>query len=760
MAGEAGVATKSFQPSDLLTQILGTQQTTNSTGTANTNPLQQVFGQAMTPMNQQLYDNLIASIFQKAGEQTPQLTQALANAVGSRTSGNSGLALALNEQNNNAARDAAGAILAQQNKQLDTANTAANGIAQATRSTQQTQKTGMGIDPLVALLGGQALNYADKKKWFDGAGDKISSMFTSQDAIPVTNDSVLASWMNGGDGYSSPVVAAGGGASNFSMPDFSQFTNFSMPDVSQYLPDANTFGGVGNFFSGIGDSISSGAGDVVDFFKNLLPFADGGQLGQFNTMSDPLMGMRTRYADGGMLGRMDRRLGIDERHHSMIHPTRHPMMQRRNFADGGQTQVQAAQGRGIAGSRQNVIDGATDAATAGQDPNIILRQILQSAMQPQQTQPMLRGSSPLDLIQYLLPILDPTGRQRGAPLQGTSNFADGGMLDDTSMVTGVNDDVFGNTANSFAPLLARVMIPYADGGVVRNVNNMGGPLKRYGTGVIDDSMFDTSSSGGVSTGGNTGTSSTLVDDLIRRLQGQQQYSGGNGIPEQGPGMATNIGMSLDAANGGANAHSLHMQGLATMAGLALGPIAGLAVSLATGQGFSGSSLAGLISNGLANNAANQASSDAINNDQDPVGAMIGALSQTDLGQGIDATGLSAASMDSAAASLGAIGAPGSGVATDSTSTGIGANAGDANGVGGDTGGDSTAADGGLSSVSGLIKGRGTGTSDSIRARSTTPGSPDIALSNGEGIIPKDVIDAVGWAHFQSLIDAFHTPVNR
>ena len=39
-----------------------------------------------------------------------------------------------------------------------------------------------------------------------------------------------------------------------------------------------------------------------------------------------------------------------------------------------------------------------------------------------------------------------------------------------------------------------------------------------------------------------------------------------------------------------------------------------------------------------------------------------------------------------------------------------------------------------------------------------PGGKEIRYSDGEYVIPKDVVDALGVSHFDSLLDAFHTSV--
>lgn len=59
---------------------------------------------------------------------------------------------------------------------------------------------------------------------------------------------------------------------------------------------------------------------------------------------------------------------------------------------------------------------------------------------------------------------------------------------------------------------------------------------------------------------------------------------------------------------------------------------------------------------------------------------------------------------------------------------------------------------------GQLRGPGTGTSDQIAAVNGDTGQP-IRLSNGEFVIPKDVVAAKGKEFFQKLIHKHHTPVH-
>lgn len=273
---------KQFQSGlpDLITQMFGTKssqkQTQTQNTTSNTAPLQAVFDRAQAPMDQQLYDSLIASIFQKAAVQVPTLTAALANATGSRTSNNSPLALALNEQNNMAAKDSAAAILGQQNIQAKVASDAAQGIAQGTKSTTTSQANSgtagkPGLDPLLTTALGFLLNKADKGKWFD----KMTGVFSP---TPATNFPVAAPSFG---------TATGGGTT----------TSFAenMPVLNAAAPTslAGEFGG-GSFdsllagFGGAPVSAPAPADSLSNFdFSSLLSggFDDGSNFGVDSILS-------------------------------------------------------------------------------------------------------------------------------------------------------------------------------------------------------------------------------------------------------------------------------------------------------------------------------------------------------------------------------------------------------------------------------------------------------------------------------------------
>jgi hypothetical protein len=69
--------------------------------------------------------------------------------------------------------------------------------------------------------------------------------------------------------------------------------------------------------------------------------------------------------------------------------------------------------------------------------------------------------------------------------------------------------------------------------------------------------------------------------------------------------------------------------------------------------------------------------------------------------------------------------------------------------------------GGGYSDGGLLRGPGTGTSDSIKAISREPGGKPVMFSAEEWVMPADVTAVPGMKeHFQALINAYHKPVRR
>lgn len=643
----------------LLAQNSSSTQT--QTSTANTAPLQAVYDRASAPMDSKVMSDLIASIMQQASQQVPTLTAALANATGSRSSTNSPLALALNQQNNQAAQQAAAAVLAQQNAQNQTALQAANGIAGATRTvnTSQADRKGGNIDPMQGLLGGFLLNQADKRGWMDKIGNTVSNGFES---VFNTDTSSVPAW---GDMFSGVNTSSLGGIENassglqFDMPsmDFGG-GGFDLGSFTEYLPDLS---GAGDFLSNIGSSIGS-------FF---------------------------------------------------------------GFADGGP--IQTAGGKGIMGSRTNAIDAAEGAAVAGQDPNEAIRAVLAAALTPQPHQPVAMDPSIMGFMQYLL---------NAGPGIRRNMYADGGRIGHMGRVPHTRDEPDHHHM-------------FADGGIVRNFNNMGGPRTRYGTGSLN---FDSSTP---TVGNSSGTTSTGLLEMAQRMLSTGQREAGTGTQSSSSSARGYTGNMTDQQFADLKATRDVFGGFAPGELSTMGKLAmfGLNPSIfgLLKLGFDGYRNNEITQNAvdftksLYNTPEQQAIADqqAFDNEEAAIIAMGGSSPRVTEERDPDGnTKITFEGRTYTEAAPGTQTPDSPTTSTDSfssymTGTGFGGSAGDG------------FADGGM------VKGRGTGTSDSIRAKNRQAGGPDVWFSNDEFVIPADVVAVPGMReHFQYLLDAYHTPVRR
>ena len=643
---------------DALLPLLLAQNSSSSqtqTSTANTAPLQGVYDRASAPMDSKIYADLIASIMQQGAQQVPTLTAALANATGSRSSTNSPLALALNQQNNQSAQAAAAAILAQQNQQAQTALQAANGIAGATKTvnTSGANKAGGNVDPMTGLLGGFLLNQADKRGWMDKAGNAVSSGFES---MFNTNTASVPAWGDLFSGANTSTLDGVGAASDgfqFTMPSM----DFGFSDVASnlgnftdYLPD---LGGVGDFVSNIGSSIGS-------FF---------------------------------------------------------------GFADGGP--IQTAGGKGIMGSRTHAIDAAEGAAVAGQDPNEAIRAVLQAALTPQPHQPIAMDPSILGFVQYLM---------NAGP--------------------GIRRNMY-ETPKQPNPNLA-----YADGGVIRNFNNMGGPRTRYGMGSMnyDGSTPNVGSSGGT-------TSNALIDMADRMSRSEERGGGGSSENRSYTGGASDqyfadLKATRDVFGGFAPGE------LSTMGKLAMFGLNPSIFGLLK-LGYDGYKNGEITQNAidftksLYATPEQQAALDAqaLANEDYAIEQMGGTPSSGKSGWSPQyGWGTPDAPNFSDRGPGGSTGTTGETAPSGSENTGAFAGVGAAYGG---SGVDSNYSGGVGFADGGLLQGPGTGTSDSIRAKNRQPGGADVWFSDNEFVIPADVVSVPGMKeHFQYLINAYHKPVRR
>lgn len=693
---------KTFQPADLLGQLLGQKTTGSTTSNANTGPLQQVFDRASQPMDRGLYDQLIASIFGSASQQVPGITAALANATGTRSSGNSPLALALTELNNKAAADSAQAILGQQNTQAQLAGNAASGIASATKSSTSTEKTGSGVNPLVTLLGGFALNKADKMFGLaggDGAAAPSNFSFAPTD-------------------YGNIPEASFGSA-----PD-SGFSLTAPGDTSSF-----GFGGGGFDFGDLGGGVSDWMPDLGASSGMLWPVDDSIDFGQF-------------------------------------------------FADGGQPDPR---GMGLMASRPMAIDAATDAAVNGQDPNAALMQILMQALsRPQQSTapigPVVPSPGFAGSLQQIMQFMR---GQKMAP--NPPRYADGGPANPAmrtqlrpNYAPAINNVVFGYAdggtpmgyggfGNPLAPRhfmsdstfgpdqIRTVPRGFADGGVVRNRNNMGGPIQQSGSSSIN------SNNGG----GNQGINSNMLTEMLTRATRSAQQE-----PEMETGLDTQMSperlaaleqyLAFDASQNYKGRNAAMKDFTKVALGLGLTMIAPQALALTGPTGITKSPMSlfsSMLQKGISQQSAME-STQAIN-ESAPMGGSVTVDAET------GATSSSPAAVD-------ALGNPVSGT-NQSSVPGLGStNINDFLGAPADTGATDTGGtadyggDLGVNfSDGGMLKGPGSGTSDSIKARSKSPGSPQVLFSDEEFIIPADVVRQPGMRqHFEGLIKKYHAPVRR
>lgn len=203
-------------------------------------------------------------------------------------------------------------------------------------------------------------------------------------------------------------------------------------------------------------------------------------------------------------------------------------------------------------------------------------------------------------------------------------------------------------------------------------------------------------------------------------------TGPSGIGAAPPGTASAVSAGLSAIGLGVPGLSIALSAIAALdqaisAANSGQGIAGLGSTTGSGGGMDSSPTA--TSTGVADNGV--------------TGIDIGTIG---LAEGVgDSGGANAASADNAGAGT-----------TGDTGEGDGA------GPGGGGGAGSGAGPGWANG--GLVRGPGTGTSDSIKVKSRDPGGKQIRYSDGEYVIPRDVVEALGTSHFDRLLDAFHTRV--
>lgn len=249
----------------LLSQLLGSKTTTSSSTSSDpaaADALKQLLTQMQQSSTPEGMAAMMAQLFQTGAQQVPALTQQYANAAGARTTGNSSLQLALGDLNSELAKQAAQLAMTQQQ---NTANVA-NQLAGATRTQTQTQKQGVGGNPLLLTGAGMLLNQANKRGWIDKAGDML---FGAPGATDVSSSLTMPEY------GTSLLPQMTSDAFSIGQP---------MAENTSYLD-----------FGGISDAVSDFGSGLLDYGSDLFSGGDS------SLLDDEAFDMF--FADGGMPAR-------------------------------------------------------------------------------------------------------------------------------------------------------------------------------------------------------------------------------------------------------------------------------------------------------------------------------------------------------------------------------------------------------------------------------------------------------------------------
>lgn len=716
-----------------------------TTNTAELAPLIQAFTQASQGMSPEMLTQLISSIFTEGAQQVPALTQQFANSTGSRVSGNSGLNLALGDLNRTLSTQAVQALLNYNQGQSQTAANTAGQIAANTRQTQQTgqqqqqtanttqqsqqqtgttntqqnqqQATKSGVNPNQAALigaGGTALNFLDKKGVFDSIfGRSSGGAGTIGTAMPTTG-AALPTLTNGGGGtlatpapsqgflqgpvqsnpYGYSAPAATGG-----LTAGTSAPNFTVPSFSP--AGITSLGGFGSTADGL-----LGTAGNVGFGSLPTSFDAFGTLGTDSLGSNLSFGANP-YDYGGTAGGITSAVGGGNMFGGY---------------DGGFS--------GMLGGIGDTFSGLGDSLGG------------------------LLGSAG-DWIGSFFANGGMIGPQR-------LGYADGGMVQSAGLPTRTRN------VNYLGPRLERDRSSalnydgYSTGAAVGSSQPAGGsPSLGVGTQAALAPMATTPGMTSITAGSSNQQALDLFRESVARAQAasdlaalQRGTAGGSGGVGEGgaPGQnEADNGQAGIGPSGIASAPPGTPGAVSTVAGIVGMPAPGLSAMLSF-MAFMASQV----------NAANQAAAAAGGGSGiDAPDAAPAAVSDDspDIGVTVSVPGLPGISTNTGGdaggvGGVGASGGPGSG--TDG-------GAGDS-GVGGDSAGDGTSGSAGTSAGAdgwkngGLVRGPGTGTSDSIPVKSREPGGKQISYSDGEYVIPADVVEAFGAQHFDNLVNAFHTRI--
>lgn len=327
---------------------------------------------------------------------------------------------------------------------------------------------------------------------------------------------------------------------------------------------------------------------------------------------------------------------------------------------------------------------------------------------------------------------------------------------------------------------SRPMRGYADGGVVgtptlRNKNNMGNRPSPVATPALNYRMMEDGpvtvngpgmgAAGGASVGGGQGLSSQALTDVMTRRaakneMGKQQQLSAEMTSDRGAGMAVDtpsvvgtVAENNAAMMGMLSAIAAPALGVPSAVASAVMGLMGIQTSPMTAPAVATQAAIAAITNAVSGGSAASGDSgvtaDGVATATGVAGANSGGLGGMGVTMGLDAAFApgDATSSDSAVGDT-ADGDSGIGVAEGSGAAAAG-DAGASSGVGG--------ADGAGFKNGGRVRGAGTSTSDSIRVAAKEPGGSPVNYSDGEFVIPAEVIRMTGSAPWEQLLASFNIP---
>lgn len=681
-----------------------TSGTTTSTSTADLGALNQIFNQASAGMSPEQLSALISSIFTEGANQVPSLIGAYANATGSRATGNSGTKLALDELNKSMSTQAVQALLnfnqgSQQTAANAASNIAANTRQQSQQQTQQQQQQQTGTS-----------QQQQTQQQASTINPKSSSMLAT-----LLGGASLANKFGLLPSFGKGAVAPSAGAAS--------------------SPGTISGGGslVGNTGSATVPMLTNGGGT-----SGMLstPTASSGFL-QGPVAANPYGGSSVMAGGGG--GGNGAGGGVPNY----------------DFGGGVTGLGGFAGANGLLGSAADLTFGALPSSfnafgTLGTDS-------LGSNLS--------FGSNPFNY-----------GGDAGGITGIVGNAGSGGLLGSIGDTLGGWGTGIGDALGSATDWLGSL---WADGGQVqtggagparvRNQNYLGPQLGKDRAAAMNyEGYAPTAAVGASQPAGGSPTMAAVSAPMTvaptvaaisqgdAQAQARQQYAASveaaNALARMFQGQT---GGSGGVGEGGAPGQNEADNGAAGIgpSGVSAAPN-GVTQGINAALGLSGFSLGIPGLNPLsiiammaaAVNAANQGYASSVGGDSTGDDGVVGTVS---IGGLTDAAG-------NDAGGVGSSGGPGSG--------GDGG-PGDS-GVGGDSAGDGSSGSAGTSAGGdgwadgGIVFGAGTGTSDSIKVQPKQPGGKNIRYSDGEYVIPKDVVDALGPKTFDDLCAAFHMPVNR